>query len=80
MAKKLDKYYLYAGYYELFLSGHELPQPYVFVEEFDSFDDAMQYYYDNYDDDIFFTQDVIDANSDFMLFNDENWKQFLFEE
>ena len=72
MAKKLDKYYLYAGYYELFLSGHELPRPYVFVEEFDSFDD--------YDDDIFFTQDVIDANSDFMLFNDENWKQFLFEE
>jgi len=80
MAKKLKKYYLYAGYYELFISGHELKKPYVLLEEFDTMEDALDYAEENYGDTVFFTQDVIDANPDYVLFNDENWKDYLFEE
>lgn len=75
------KYYVYAGYYENFISGHELPKPYVLRDEFETFEDAYDYLMDEWPDEgVFFTQDVVDANSDFYLFNDEDWEKWVLKE
>ena len=51
------KYYVYAGYYENFISGHKLPKPYVLRDTFKTFDEACEYVMENWeDDDIFFLQ------------------------
>ena len=31
---KIKTYYVYAGYYENYISGHKLPKPYVLKDEF----------------------------------------------
>ena len=75
------KYYVYAGYYENFISGHKLPKPYTLRDEFKTFDEALDYVWENWeDDDIFFTKDVIDDAIDNGFINDENWKDYLMEE
>lgn len=75
------KYYVYAGYYENFISGHKLPKPYTLRDEFKTFDEALDYVWENWeDDDIFFTEDVIDDAIDNGVINDENWEDYLMEE
>lgn len=75
------KYYVYAGYYENFISGHKLPKPYTLRDEFKTFDEALDYVWENWeDDDIFFTEDVIDDAIDNGVIDDENWKDYLMEE
>ena len=75
------KYYVYAGYYENFISGHKLPKPYTLRDEFKTFNEALDYVWENWeDDDIFFTKDVIDDAIDNGVINDENWKDYLMEE
>ena len=75
------KYYVYAGYYENFISGHKLPKPYTLRDEFKTFDEALDYVWENWeDDDIFFTKDVIDDAIDNGVIDDENWKDYLMEE
>ena len=75
------KYYVYAGYYENFISGHKLPKPYTLREEFKTFDEALDYVWENWeDDDIFFTEDVIGDAIDNGFINDENWEDYLMEE
>lgn len=75
------KYYVYAGYYENFISGHKLPKPYILRDEFKTFDDALDYVWENWeDDDIFFTEDVIDDAIDNGVIDDENWEDYLMEE
>ena len=75
------KYYVYSGYYENFISGHKLPKPYTLRDEFKTFDEALDYVWENWeDDDIFFTEDVIDDAIDNGVLNDENWKDSLMEE
>lgn len=75
------KYYVYAGYYENFISGHKLPKPYILRDEFKTFDEALDYVWENWeDDDIFFTEDVIDDAIDNGVIDDENWKDYLMEE
>lgn len=75
------KYYVYAGYYENFISGHKLPKPYTLRDEFKTFDEALDYVWENWeDDDIFFTEDVIDDAIDNGVIDDENWEDYLMEE
>ncbi len=75
------KYYVYAGYYENFISGHKLPKPYILRDEFKTFDEALDYVWENWeDDDIFFTEDVIDDAIDNGVIDDENWEDYLMEE
>ena len=75
------KYYVYAGYYENFISGHKLPKPYTLRDEFKTFDEALDYVWENWEDDaIFFTEDVIDDAIDNGFINDENWEDYLMEE
>ena len=75
------KYYVYAGYYENFISGHKLPKPYTLRDEFKTFDEALDYVWENWeDDDIFFTEDVIGDAIDNGFINDENWEDYLMEE
>ena len=75
------KYYIYAGYYENFISGHKLPKPYLLRDEFKTFDDALDYVLENWeDDDIFFTEDVISDAIDNGFINDENWEDYLMKE
>ena len=75
------KYYVYAGYYENFISGHKLPKPYTLRDEFKTFDEALDYVWENWeDDDIFFTEDVIGDAIDNGFINDENWENYLMEE
>ena len=44
------KYYVYAGYYENFISGHKLPKPYTLRDEFKTFDEALDYVWENWED------------------------------
>ena len=44
------KYYVYAGYYENFISGHKLPKPYTLRDEFKTFDEAFDYVLENWED------------------------------
>ena len=75
------KYYVYAGYYENFISGHKLPKPYTLRDEFKTFDDALDYVLENWEDDaIFFTEDVISDAIDNGFINDEDWENYLMEE
>ena len=75
------KYYVYAGYYENFISGHKLPKPYTLRDEFKTFDEALDYVWENWeDDDIFFTEDVIDDAIDNGVIDDENWEDYLMKE
>ena len=75
------KYYVYAGYYENFISGHKLPKPYTLRDEFKTFDEALDYVLENWeDDDIFFTEDVIGDAIDNGFINDEDWENYLMEE
>ena len=75
------KYYVYAGYYENFISGHKLPKPYTLRDEFKTFDEALDYVLENWeDDDIFFTEDVIDDAIDNGVIDDENWEDYLMKE
>lgn len=75
------KYYVYAGYYENFISGHKLPKPYTLRDEFKTFDEALDYVWENWEDDaIFFTEDVIGDAIDNGFINDENWEDYLMEE
>lgn len=75
------KYYVYAGYYENFISGHKLPKPYTLRDEFKTFDEALDYVLENWEDDaIFFTEDVIDDAIDNGFINDEDWEDYLMEE
>ena len=75
------KYYVYAGYYENFISGHKLPKPYTLRDEFKTFDEALDYVWENYEDDaIFFTEDVIGDAIDNGFINDENWEDYLMKE
>ena len=75
------KYYVYAGYYENFISGHKLPKPYTLRDEFKTFNEALDYVLENWEDDaIFFTEDVIgDAIANGFI-NDEDWENYLMEE
>lgn len=78
---KINTYYVYAGYYENFISGHKLPKPYALRDEFKTFDEALDYVWENWeDDDIFFTEDVIDDAIDNGFINDENWENYLMKE
>ena len=75
------KYYVYAGYYENFISGHKLPKPYTLRDEFKTFDEALDYVLENWEDDaIFFTEDVIGDAIDNGFINDEDWENYLMEE
>lgn len=75
------KYYVYAGYYENFISGHKLPKPYTLRDEFKTFDEALDYVWENWEDDaIFFTEDVIDDAIDNGFIDDENWENYLMKE
>ena len=75
------KYYVYAGYYENFISGHKLPKPYILRDEFKTFDEALDYVLENWEDDaIFFTEDVIGDAIDNGFINDEDWENYLMEE
>ena len=75
------KYYVYAGYYENFISGHKLPKPYTLRDEFKTFDEALDYVLENWEDDaIFFTEDVISDAIDNGFINDEDWENYLMEE
>lgn len=75
------KYYVYAGYYENFISGHKLPKPYTLRDEFKTFDEALDYVLENWEDDaIFFTEDVIGDAIDNGFINDENWEDYLMKE
>ena len=75
------KYYVYAGYYENFISGHKLPKPYALRDEFKTFDEALDYVWENWEDDaIFFTEDVIDDAIDNGFIDDENWENYLMKE
>ena len=75
------KYYVYAGYYENFISGHKLPKPYTLRDEFKTFDEALDYVLENWEDDaIFFTEDVIGDAIDDGFINDENWEDYLMKE
>ena len=75
------KYYVYAGYYENFISGHKLPKPYTLRDEFKTFDEALDYVLENWEDDaIFFTEDVIGDAIDNGLINDEDWEDYLMKE
>ena len=75
------KYYVYAGYYENFISGHKLPKPYTLRDEFKTFDEALDYVLENWEDDaIFFTEDVIGDAIDNGFINDEDWEDYLMEE
>ena len=78
---KINTYYVYAGYYENFISGHKLPKPYTLRDKFKTFDEALDYVWENYEDDaIFFTEDVIDDAIDNGFINDENWEDYLMKE
>ena len=48
---KIKTYYVYAGYYENFISGHKLPKPYTLRAEFKTFDDAVNFVWENWEDD-----------------------------
>ena len=75
------KYYVYAGYYENFISGHKLPKPYTLRDEFKTFDEALDYVLENWEDDaIFFTEDVIGDAIDDGFINDEDWEDYLMKE
>ena len=75
------KYYVYAGYYENYISGHKLPKPYTLRDEFKTFDEALDYVLENWEDDaIFFTEDVISDAIDNGFINDEDWENYLMEE
>ena len=75
------KYYVYAGYYENYISGHKLPKPYTLRDEFKTFDEALDYVLENWEDDaIFFTEDVIGDAIDNGFINDEDWENYLMEE
>ncbi len=75
------KYYVYAGYYENFISGHKLPKPYTLRDEFKTFDEALDYVWENWEDDaIFFTEDVIGDAIDNGFIDDENWENYLMKE
>lgn len=78
---KIKTYYVYAGYYENFISGHKLPKPYTLRAEFKTFDDAVNFVWENWEDDgIFFTEDVIDDGIKSGWIDDENWESFLMKE
>lgn len=71
---KINTYYVYAGYYENFISGHKLPKPYVLRDTFKTFDEAYEYVMENWEDDtLLFTKDVAEANKgEWYLFNDSD--------
>ena len=75
------KFYVYAGYYENFISGHKLPKPYILRDEFKTFDEALDYVWENWEDDaIYFTEDVIGDAIDNGFIDDENWENYLMKE
>lgn len=75
------KYYVYAGYYENFISGHKLPKPYTLRDEFKTFDEALDYVMENWEDDaLLFTKDVIGDAIDNGLIDDENLENSLMKE
>lgn len=39
----MRKIYVYAGYYELFITDKELPNPYVWLGTFDNMEEAEEY-------------------------------------
>lgn len=78
---KINTYYVYAGYYENIISGHKLPNPYTLRDKFKTFDEALDYVWENWEDDaIFFTEDVIGDAIDNGFINDENWEDYLMKE
>ena len=74
------KFYVYAGYYENFISGHKLPKPYILRDEFKTFDEALDYVLENFDDDLFFTKDVINYAINNGIVNDYNLEDYLMKE
>ena len=75
------KYYVYAGYYENYISGHKLPKPYVLRDEFKSFGEAFDFLYDNWpDDQIFFTKDVADEAEKYGVLDDWNYDDLVINE
>lgn len=78
----MKKYYVYAGYYENFISGHKLPKPYILRDTFKTFDEALDYILENWEDEaIYYTEDVIDEAIDSgYIPNDESWSDFLLNE
>ena len=46
----MNKIYLYAGYYELFITDKEMDAPYMYQGEFESVDEAFEFAWDNFDE------------------------------
>lgn len=55
----MKKFYVYAGYYELYISSEEMPAPYMYQAEFDDIEKAIEYA-EEWEDTIIFCENVKD--------------------
>lgn len=51
------KFYVYAGYYELFISSEPMPEPYMYQAEFDNLDEAINFA-EEWDDTIHYCENI----------------------
>lgn len=75
----MKKFYVYAGYYELYISSKEMPAPYMYQADFDNIEEAIKFA-EEWEDTIIFCENVKDdLPTDIYEFNQEtDYEYFKF--
>lgn len=78
--RKNPKFYVYAGYYELYISAKEMPKPYVLLKTFRSIDRAIEYA-ESYEDTIIYCDNVKDYLPDYIyeVLQDNDYEFFDYD-
>ena len=72
------EFYLYAGYYELYLSSEPMPEPYVWQATFDNTDEAIDFAEEEIGDTLIYCDNVRDdlSNPYLVEYLDEHHEWF----
>ena len=76
---KAPKFYVYAGYYELFISSQPMPAPYVLLKTFRKIDRAIEYT-ESFDDNVVYCENVKDYLPTFLyeVLQDSDYEYFVY--
>lgn len=76
---KAPKFYVYAGYYELFISTQPMPAPYVLLKTFRKIDRAIEYA-ESFDDNVVYCENVKDYLPTFLyeVLQDSDYEYFVY--
>ena len=73
------KFYVYAGYYELYISSEPMPAPYMYQAEFETINEAIEYA-EEWDDTIQYCENVKDDMPTMLyeILQEDNYEYFKF--